>query len=178
MNKKGFTLIELLAVIIILSIVLVIIIPTSFGGYKRTKLKAEETFVKRLSQVVDSYTTLNIDSINFSSIGEQKIKREGENRVVKVYQANITVQDLIDNKIITTNDYVNPNNKDVTCNNNAEIEIYKDSDFVYCHKIKASELDCLTEEYKNSLMDSFNSEEIITENNLYVVDTCVWENIR
>lgn len=178
MNRKGFTLVELLAVIVIMAIVLVIAIPSSISGYKKTKLKAEETFVKRLSQVVDSYTTLNITDISFPSIGETKIKKDGENKQVTVYRVNISIQNLIEENIISKSDYINPNNKDKECNVNAEIEIYKDSDFVYCHKIKAKSLDCLTDDYIEYVNDKLIGENsgYVLNDNPYVIDTCVWSD--
>ena len=78
MNKRGFTMIELLAVIVIMSIVLVIAIPTSMNAYKQSKLKAEEGFIKRLSESIDSYmslSTLENNKISMSNIGK-KIKRQ------------------------------------------------------------------------------------------------------
>ena len=44
-----------------------------------------------------------------------------------------------------------------------EIEIYKDSDFVYCHKIEKESLGCLSEKYKSTISGD------------YVVNTCTWE---
>ena len=168
MNRKGFTLIELLAVIVIMSIVLVISIPTSIDAYKKSRLKAEDVFTKRLSEQVDSYTTLNVDELSFSTKVGTKIKNDRENREVIVYKENITIQDLINQELITKGDYINPNNKRQECNVNATIEIYKDSDSVYCHKIKASSLDCITEDYINEYLNG-NSES-------FIVDTCVWSD--
>ena len=64
--------------------------------------------------------------------------------------------------IITGKDYKNPGNENVECNVNAEIEVYRDSDYVYCHKIKKDSLGCLTDEYKNTIDSD------------YIVDTCTW----
>lgn len=173
MNRKGFTLIELLAVIVIISIVLVIAIPSSIDAYKKSRLKAEDVFVKRLSEQVDSYTSLNTDDLSFRNIGP-KIKVDSEKREVTVYKESITVQDLIDEKLISESDYINPNNKNQECDVNAEIEVYKDSDFVYCHKIKASSLGCLTDDYIEYVESEKNDD--ISDGNPYVVDTCVWSD--
>ena len=173
MNRKGFTLIELLAVIVIMSIVLVIAIPSSIDAYKKSRLKAEDVFVKRLSEQVDSYTSLNTDELSFRNIGP-KIKVDSEKREVTVYKESITVQDLIDEKLISESDYINPNNKNQECDVNAEIEVYKDSDFVYCHKIKASSLGCLTDDYIEYVESKKNDD--ISDGNPYVVDTCVWSD--
>ncbi len=173
MNRKGFTLIELLAVIVIMAIVLVIAIPSSIDGYKKSKLKAEEVFVKRLSEQVDSYTSLNSDELSFNTNIGTKIKPDTDRREVTVYQDIITVQNLIEEKLIKNSDYINPNNKNEECNVNAEIEVYKDSDFVYCHKIKALSLGCLTDDYIENVESEKNDD--ISDGNPYVVDTCVWE---
>ena len=69
---------------------------------------------------------------------------------------------IISSNIITGKDYKNPGNENVECNVNAEIEVYRDSDYVYCHKIKKDSLGCLTDEYKNTIDSD------------YIVDTCTW----
>ncbi len=172
MNRKGFTLIELLAVIVIMAIVLVIAIPNSIAAYKKSRLKAEETFVKRISQMIDSYVTLNSDEILFSNYtsdnGEIEFIKPGQEKTVSVgINRNITINNLIEENLISNSDYINPNNKDKACNINANIEIYRDSDFVYCHKIKAYSLDCITIDYIDEYLDG--------NANSYIVNTCVWE---
>ena len=178
MNKKGFTLVEFLGVIVIMAIVLVIAIPSSIEAYKKSRLKTEETFVKRLSEVVDIYTSLNTDNLRFNTNIGSKIKRDKENREVTVFQVIKPVQDLIDQNLISSKDYINPNNKNIECSTSAEIEIYKDSDFVYCHKIRAETLACLTDdfiEYKEEKLKEEN-ENYPLNGNPYVVDTCVWSD--
>lgn len=190
MNRKGFTLIELLAVIIVLALVLTLTIPTSINAYKKAKLKTEAVFVSRISGVVDEYISLasqellkNDEKLSFTQ-EEGKYKKPdtgiglGEDWAnYKVYKATITVDNLIDNELLFEAKYINPNNKNYsytddkgithnTCKINAKIEIYKDSDAVYCHKIQASELGCLTDDYINEYLDG--------DNNAYAVNTCVW----
>lgn len=173
MNRKGFTLIEVLAVIVLLAFVLLFTFPSLTNVFKNSKLKSEEAFLNRLSQSIDSYVTLNIGTISFSSspISAQKIIRAGEYQDVTVYQGIITVNDLITDNIISSSDYVDPANKEVKCNISAQIEVYKDSDYVYCHKMKLSELNCLS--------DTFKSQKDLNGNNDYtdddVIDTCSWE---
>lgn len=162
MNRKGFTLIELIAVIVILGIILVVSAPSISNVYKESKLKSEEIFVERLSQSIDSYIKLNSDEIAFTSDGAANKEEEGSTYQVNIWKAAITVQNVIDDKLISEEDYVNPGNKETKCTVNAEIEVYKDSDYVYCHKIKKDSLGCLTDEYKNSITGE------------YVIDTCVW----
>lgn len=165
MNKKGFTMIELLAVIVVLGIVLVITFPNMTDVFKSSKLKSEEAFVERISQSIDSYVTLNSSSIGFSPDGTAQKNYGGSNHSVNVYKGTITMNTIISSNIITGKDYKNPGNENVECNVNAEIEVYRDSDYVYCHKIKKDSLECLTQDYidKNKV-----SEE-------YIVNTCTWE---
>ena len=165
MNKRGFTLVELLAVIVIMAIILTIAIPSSIDAYKKSKLKAEYSFVKRLSEAVDNYTTLNTDKITFTQYG-QKTKIDTDN-IVTVYKGTISTRNLVGEELLNIKDYINPNNKDTPCNKYAEMEIYKDSDFVYRHKIKVSSLSCITNDYINEYLDG--------NNNSYIIDTCVWK---
>lgn len=162
MNRKGFTMIELLAVIVVLGIVLVITFPNMTDVFKSSKLKSEEAFVERISQSIDSYVTLNSSSIGFSPDGTAQKNYGGSNHSVNVYKGTITINTIINNNIISEKDYKNPGNENVTCNKNAEIEVYRDSDYVYCHKIKKDSLGCLTDEYKNTIDSD------------YIVDTCTW----
>ena len=67
-------------------------------------------------------------------------------------------------KIIEENDYINPGNKNATCEKTTKIvEVYRDSDYVYCYKVNKNALNCLTAEYKNSLDSD------------YAIDTCIWK---
>ena len=132
----------------------------------KSKLKAEDSFTKRLSEVVDSYITLNTDEISFTIDMGQK-QKIGEDKKVNVSKGIKKINDLFTEGLISNSDYINPNNKNTQCNVNAEIEIYKDSDFVYCHKIKASSLSCISTDYIN--------EYLYGNSNSYIIDTCVWE---
>lgn len=167
MNRKGFTLIELLAVIIVMSLILMMVIPVSLKEYKDSRLKVEDAFVKRLSQMVDSYVTLNSGQLSFNRYQDgTKFAKPSQTEKVTVSVANININDLINDKIIKKSDYVNPNNKKTTCDVNAQIEVYKDSDFVYCHKIKATSLECITPEYIEKYLNN--------NSNSYIIDTCIW----
>lgn len=163
MNRKGFTMIELLAVIVVLGIVLVITFPNMTDVFKSSKLKSEEAFVERISQSIDSYVTLNSSNITFKKQdGTANKNYGGSDHSVNVYKGTITMNTIISSNIITGKDYKNPGNENVECNVNAEIEVYRDSDYVYCHKIKKDSLGCLTDEYKNTIDSD------------YIVDTCTW----
>ena len=157
MNRKGFTLIELLAVIVILGIILTFAVPSITNIYKESKLKTEGMFLNELSKSIDSYVTLNSDKIAFN---EKKTATKTENNQslsVTVYEGKISIKDLIDDRI-------NPGNKDATCDkDNKIVEVYRDSDYVYCYKVNKNKLNCLTDEYKNSLDSD------------YAIDTCIWK---
>ena len=163
MNRKGFTLIELLAVLVVLGIVLVISIPSITDAYKNSKIKSEEAFVQRLTQTIDSYVKLNSDEITFGETGTGT-KKENDSTYTITYQKGIVeVNKIIKSTILTQKDFINAGNKDAECNTNAQIEVYKDSDFVYCYKVAKDSLECLTDEYKNKIADN------------YVINTCAWK---
>ncbi len=164
MNRKGFTLIELLAVIVLLGLVLVFTIPNITDTYKKSKLKTEKIFVDKLSDVIEGHIKLNSSELAFTFDG--RAQKDGQTGTVDIYKSTITIQNIINGNLLSETDYINAGNKETKCNVNAEIEVYKDSDYVYCHKLKKESLGCLTTEYKNS---------IITE---YAIDTCIWEEVK
>ena len=183
MNRKGFTLIELLAVIILLGIVLVFTVPNILDTYKNSKLKTEKVFVDKLSDVIDGHIKLNSYEIEFNEEvdgkkclehtyeDDKEICTTDKTYTVKINKGEILVSKIIEGKLISESDYINAGNKDVKCNINAKIEVYKDSDYVYCHKVQASELACLTEEYIKSICPDENQ-------TCYAIDTCVWEEAK
>ena len=171
MNRKGFTLIELLAVIVVLGLVLLISVPIISDAYTKSKIKSEEVFVDRLTQAIDSYVKLNSDTMSFSCESDRCEGRKTENGKeydITYQKGVITINDIIKDGILTQKDFVNAgnnnkdsnNNKDTTCNNYAKVEVYKDSDFVYCYKMEIDSLNCLTDAYK--------------KNKKYAIDTCEW----
>lgn len=160
MNRKGFTLIELLAVIVVLGLVLLISVPIISDAYTKSKIKSEEVFVDRLTQAIDSYVKLNSDTINFNENGTgTKTVNEKDTYNITYQMGTITIND----GILTQKDFVNAGNKDATCNTTAKIEVYKDSDFVYCYKVHKDSLGCLTKEYKSTIKGD------------YAIDTCEWK---
>lgn len=179
MNRKGFTLIELIAVIVILSFILVITVPNLIDTYKKSKLKSEEMFINQLSKSIESYVSLEGSTLTYEDMGTanktltkkiynrdtQKYEDKETNLQVEIYKSkeNISVQNIINTKIIEEKDYINPGNKEKKCNVNNIIEVYRDSDYVYCFKIKKDDMACLTEEYKNQLESD------------YAVNTCIWK---
>lgn len=166
MNRKGFTLIELLAVIVVLGLVVLISVPIISDAYTKSKIKSEEVFVDRLTQAIDSYVKLNSDTISFSCKIDKcegtKTVNEKDTYNITYQMGIITINDIINDGILTQKDFVNAgnNNKNVSCDPNAEAEVYKDSDFVYCYKVEINSLNCLTDAYK--------------KNKKYAIDTCEW----
>ena len=169
MNRKGFTLIELLAVIVVLGLVLLISVPIISDAYTKSKIKSEEVFVDRLTQAIDSYVKLNSDTINFNENGTgTKTVNEKDTYNITYQMGIIKIEAMIENEtnkngVITQKDFVNAGNKKTTCNTAAEVEVYKDSDFVYCYKVHKDSLGCLTKEYKSTIKGD------------YVIDTCEWK---
>lgn len=149
MNNKGFTLVELLATIIVLSLVVGISVGVMNVNLGKTKEKTEEVFVDTIKDAVDMYLSSNPSELKFIDLCSNKLnKKYGE---IKVYKArkndatSITFQDVISSKYVplTKSEFVNPANEDVACNVNAEIDIYRDDDFVYYYSIDKSNLSCL-----------------------------------
>ena len=164
MNRKGFTLIELLAVIVVLGLVTLISVPIISDAYTKSKIKSEEVFADRLTQAIDSYVKLNSDTINFNENGTgTKTVNEKDTYNITYQMGTITINDIINDGILTQKDFVNAGNKDATCNTTAKIEVYKDSDFVYCYKVHKDSLGCLTKEYKSTIKGD------------YAIDTCEWK---
>ena len=191
-NRKGFTLIELIAVIVILSIILIVAVPNLIETYKQSKLKSEGMFVKQLTKSIESYVSLNGSEMSFTEESgtyykQKTIKTKESCQVdrneVKVYKSETTIQDIIDSNIIEESEYRNPGNKDTKCVPNAKIEVYRDSDYVYCFKIQKKEMECLTQEYKDSIKEttcetldnSCNCTKTIENTTDYVIDTCIWK---
>lgn len=165
MNRKGFTLIELLAVIVVLGLVLLISVPIISDAYTKSKIKSEEVFVDRLTQAIDSYVKLNSDTMSFSCNSDRCEGRKTENGKeydITYQMGTIDIKKIIDDGILTQKDFVNAGNKETSCNIYAEVEVYKDSDFVYCYKMKKDNLKCFTDTYKENIGD-------------YAIDTCVWK---
>ena len=169
MNRKGFTLIELLAVIVVLGLVTLISVPIISDAYTKSKIKSEEVFADRLTQAIDSYVKLNSDTMSFSCNSDRcegtKTVNEKDTYNITYQMGTITINDIINDGILTQKDFVNAgnNNKNVSCEPNAEVEVYKDSDFVYCYKVHKDSLGCLTKEYKSTIKGD------------YAIDTCEWK---
>ena len=85
MNNKGFTLIELLAVLVILTAIMTIAIPSISSSMERTKSKQEKSKIKVLEAAAEMYVTDHKNAIY-----------SGDNESYNIY-----VRDLKDNGYIT-----------------------------------------------------------------------------
>ena len=173
MNKKGFTLIELLAVIVVLGLVLIISVPNLTDVYKNSKLKTEEIFIDKLSKKIEEYIDFNKDTLSFEKEANPKTKKVPNSKSTKVtvWRGNIRFQDLLDSKLVTKGDFIDPNTKKNCSEGNGTIEVYKDTDYVYCFVVRKKsfnigETSCLSDDYLNKY--TVNDENPI-------INTCPWD---
>ena len=144
--RKGFTIIELLAVLIILSIVVGISVVTISISLDNAKEKTEEVFIKNMKSAIEAYLENRVvageTAITFSTTKYCTIAKRTYN--VSAYKNTSTVKfsDII-NGSMSSFDFVNPVNKDVTCNDQATINIFKDEDQVYYYSFNLSNLSCM-----------------------------------
>lgn len=159
MNRKGFTLVEVLATIVIISILGVVAYTGVTNYIKTSKEKAEDKFLDEIKSEIDSYISLN--SADFKKASDSKtisfdklvVKKGGTSETnqaevkknVDAWQVRkngnnyLTFGDLINN-LKMTDKFQNPNTGEI-CSNNIEIEIYKDSDYVYYYCVNMKEAD-------------------------------------
>lgn len=175
MNKKGFTLIELLAVIVVLGLVLIISVPNLTDVYKNSKLKTEEIFIDKLSKKIEEYIDFNKDTWSFENGPVIKTKKvpnsESTEVTVSVWSENITFQKLLDSKLVTKGDFIDPNTKKNCSEGNGTIEVYKDTDYVYCFVVRKKsfnieETSCLSDDYLNKYKMDDESQ---------IINTCPWD---
>lgn len=156
MNNKGFTLIELLATVVILSLVLGIAAHGVMGAINNSKTRGEELFVTQLSKTIDGYveeygSSLQVvgSTYTFSkknNLGNSTYSVEANQ--VKNGGRSIYVLDLVNGGFIDEKKLINPKNKKGCFNqqNNPEIKIYRDSDFVYYYSVDLSNNLCEIEQ--------------------------------
>ena len=156
LNNKGFTLIEVLATLVILGVILAIAVPMGTNAYESSKNKTEKIFVDKLARLVDDYITLNVSDFELDStaIGEVKkcdlgdFDEEECKNPIPVYKVKTIVkfQDIIDEKLIVENEFINPKGK-TACDKDQEIEIYQDKDKVNYFRFK---LACISFDNKDA----------------------------
>ena len=93
MKKKGFTLVELLAVIIILSLVLVIAVPSVNKYIKQSKEKAYDTQISTIIEAAQAYASTN-----------PELLPNRENISVKVTSGQLKSAGLIKEEVKNPND--------------------------------------------------------------------------
>lgn len=149
MNRKGFTLVELLATIVLLSIVAGIVVVSMNVNLSKTKEKTEEVYVDSLRDAMDMYLSSSFSELKTSEECSNEIsKKYGSVKVYKVVNKDgnlLTFKDVMDSKYkpLTKSEFVNPANEDTECNDLAEINVYRDEDYVYYYNVSKSDLDCL-----------------------------------
>jgi len=159
LNRKGFTLIEVISVVVILGIIVVISFPIITGVFESSEERSEDIFVDEVSRIIDGYVSLEGIKLQYVYDGtKEKCDNPDDNNscyTVNVYKNNnsVTFQNVIDAVLMGENDLINPNGR-IECSKNKVIEIYRDSEYVYCYKAK---LDC------------------VGDNDDYDIDTCNME---
>lgn len=147
-NRKGFTLIELLATIVVLSIVVGLSVVGVNYAIQNAKNKTEDIFVKSISDALEIYIDTDAKKLNFSSSAICTVNKTHA-KGVKVYKSTnaLTFNNVVDSTYVplVRSELVNPANKDVECNLNNPIEIYRDEDFVYYYKMQKNGFNCLKE---------------------------------
>lgn len=174
MNKKGFTLIELLAVIVVLGLVLIISVPNLTDVYKNSKLKTEEIFIDKLSKKIEEYIDFNKDTWSFKKEAGTKIKKVPNSKSTEVtvwMKDDISFQELLNSKLVTKGDFIDPNTKKNCSEGNGIIEVYKDTDYVYCFVVRKKsfnikETSCLSDDYLNKYKMDDESQ---------IINTCPWD---
>ena len=142
LNNKGFTLVEVLATLVILGIIATITTSVGMEVYNSSKVKAEGLFIKQLNKVIDDYIAQNgrmLDKRNGGTLRKEGIDgREINVAYYKRYKSGTTwvkFADIINERIIKTNDFVNPYDSS-KCDVNSSIEIYDDADGVFYYRYK------------------------------------------
>ena len=153
MNNKGFTLIELLATIVILSLVMGISAYGVTGAINNSKARGEKLFVENLGKSISSYIELHGSALK--QTGGEVAKFSKKNNIgnstyeVSLYQLkkgndNLRIMDLVNDGIVDEAKLVNPKNKKRCFNSshNPEIEIYRDTDYVYYYSVSLENNQC------------------------------------
>ena len=146
MNRRGFTLIELLATLVVLGIITGIVLVSSTSLFKDKKSDTEDVFVDTLKDAIKIYID-GLGGVELNGCPVCTIKKSIHPNEVGIYEVKkITFKDITNSKYkpLTEKDMINPANKGVKCNIDAEIHIYADSDFAYYYKFTGSDLGCLS----------------------------------
>lgn len=106
MNKnKGFTLVELIGIIIILSIITIVGVPSMLNTLQRNKDKEYETYKETLYLAAEIYISENIETISdFSDPGDK----------VEIELSTLVTEGLIKNNLEDHRDDINVTHVKVT----------------------------------------------------------------
>lgn len=145
MNNKGFTLVEMLAVVVILALVGGIATTGVINTINTSKTKSEKIFVDKLSNLIDDYLDLYRPTqevgttYKINKCANSTCSKKTEVNIIKVTKSgNIHLRDLIDKKIISEADFINPKTKEKCLNegdNGPEIKVYRDEEYVYYYYV-------------------------------------------
>jgi len=151
MNNKGFTLIELLAAIVIISVVGTIAY-TAVNGYINTsKKKAEEKFLDEISTEIESYLGLygikNFNQVGTEIIFDKYTDENGDNHYTATawelelnVGGNFTLNTLLASDLGMNKDkFQNPRTGEFCKSSDIEIDVYKDSDYVYYYYVNMTD---------------------------------------
>ncbi len=150
-KKNGFTLVELLATLVILGIVLTLVIVSVNANFDNAKKKTQDVFIKTIEDALSIYLDSDAKNLTYTQ-SVRTIKKSHGNATLYKASQNLTFKNVINSSFspITTADLVNPANEKVKCNENAKIEIYRDSDYIYYYKVAKSAFNCLVVESGDS----------------------------
>lgn len=151
MNEKGFTLIELLVTIVLIGVISAVAVTSITNINEASKVKNEDIFVGRLSEVINEYITMYHSNYDYSYYKE--FTKETGQTIIKISPA-ITLSRLVDTGLITS-PITNPRNKKNCLDDTPTFYIYKDSDYVFCFNINLS---CLERTNKKITSCSFEVE--------------------
>ena len=141
MNKKGFTLIELLVTLVVLGIVVGIVLVYMNYNIEDAKKKSEDIFVGTIRDAMDMYLAQDARGLDFNTTCSDKLDKKHDSEVY-VYMADVSFNNVISsNKSLVESEFVNPAN-DKQCSVNANVEIYRDDDYVYYYRILKKDFDC------------------------------------
>ena len=101
-DNKGFTLVELLAVLVLLSVVMAIVIPSLSASLSRTKDKQNQSNYKFLESAAEMYVSDYFDSVK-SNMGDNNKCKDEENGEYNKCKCYITISDLLEEGYIDQN---------------------------------------------------------------------------
>ena len=157
MNNKGFTLIELLATIVIIGLVTTFAFVSVTGSFEKSKDRAEDAFYSEIETYMDDYITISGSKgkeYNYyckyeecyeanstyrkyycsSYDSDGNCKEEKYDNVTLKYSDSFNINSVVNE--IVNDDLVNPKTNVKCTDDNMNITVYRDSDYVYCYVIK------------------------------------------